>query len=75
MARSRRRHHSERLKAKRAPWHWGRDLRGNKRAIGKAVKTPCPCSNSGCCGNYRNVMGETRQERNAAAKMKEQTEG
>lgn len=41
--RSERIHHQVRLKAKRR-FHWGRDLRGDARELGKAVASPAICS-------------------------------
>lgn len=63
MARSMRRHHKQRLKNTRRMF-WGRDLSGDARALGMVVKTPATCS---ClaCGNLRQAVGATRQERRA----------
>lgn len=43
MLKSERRHHEARVRAKRY-FHWGRDLRDDLRALGKAAATPTPCS-------------------------------
>lgn len=61
MKRALRRHHVARLKAARR-FHWGRDLRHDAGALGKAVDTPRPCS-CWMCGNPRRHFGNgTRQE-------------
>lgn len=63
MARDKKFHHRERLKANRR-FHWGRDLHGEPKALAVAVNTPKPCS---ClmCGNARKHDGMTMQERRA----------
>jgi len=64
MSRALRRHHRERLKKNRR-FHWGRDLKDEKKALSIAVDTPKPCS---ClmCGNARRHSGNTMQERRIA---------
>jgi len=57
-----RRHHDQRLKAKRRKYwggRWGKELDG--RLLGKCHNCPQPCSNE-CCGNQRKWYGPTRQE-------------
>jgi hypothetical protein len=51
-----RRHHIERLKKSRL-FHWGRNLTGRHKELGKAVNSPCSCS---CClcGNPRKWWNE-----------------
>ena len=63
MARDKKFHHRERLKANRQ-FHWGRDLSGEPKRLAQAVDTPKPCS---CmmCGNARKHAGPTMQERRA----------
>jgi hypothetical protein len=56
LKRSLRRHHVARLKAARR-FHFGRDLYGNAKALGKVVDTPCPCS-CWMCGNPRRKLDE-----------------
>ena len=70
MQRALRRHHTARLKAVRADRHWGRSLKGDAKALGKAVNTPCSCS-CWLCGNPRRHLKErTLAERRAAACFK-----
>ncbi len=63
MARDKKFHHRERLKANRR-FHWGRDLKDEPKRLSQAVDTPTPCS---ClmCGNARKHSGPTMQERRA----------
>ena len=64
--RSERRHHRERLKKARQR-HWGRDLRGQPRDLGRVVDTPTPCS-CPMCGNPRRFLSlSSVQERSAQA--------
>lgn len=60
-----RRHHRERLRAKRR-FHWGRDLSTEPpQNIARAINTPTPCS-CWMCGNPRRYFGEQSvQERRA----------
>lgn len=60
MTKSLRIHHRERIKRKRH-YHWGRDLKGDKKSLGKAAKTPTPCS-CWMCANKRKLHGKTRAE-------------
>jgi hypothetical protein len=62
--RAERRHQVARLKKKRRiHWGWWRDLSKTPSELGKAVKTPRPCS-CWACGNERKYFGiETIQER------------
>ncbi|MBP6138957.1 MAG: hypothetical protein KBD96_01335, partial [Brachymonas sp.] len=68
MQRALRRHHTARLKAARAHWHWGRSLQGNAKALGKVVNTPCPCS---CwqCGNPRRHRKEPSAAERSLAEL------
>jgi hypothetical protein len=50
--RSARRHHRERLKAKRR-FQWGRDLRLEPVALAQVVDTPTPCSCALCSPRKR----------------------
>ena len=58
-----RRHHRERLMARRR-FHWGRDLSKEPKRLRQAVVTPCMCS-CWVCGNQRAHDGPTLQERRA----------
>lgn len=59
-------HHRDRIKRNRR-FHWGRDLRGDDKALSKAVNTPHPCS-CPMCGNGR---GPTRQQSKFDLRTKE----
>lgn len=69
MSRSLKFHHRDRIKHNRR-FHWGRDLRGDEKALSKAVSTPHPCS---ClfCGNRRKHSGQTRQELKSSLRANE----
>lgn len=66
-------HHHERLKQARKHY-WGRDLSQNPLDHSIAVTTPCRCS-CHMCGNRRKHLGPTLQERRAALKQLDDTQG
>lgn len=58
-----RRHHRQRLKAKRS-YHWGRDI-SKTHEISKVVDTPTPCSCYMCGNERKHFKLRTVQERRA----------
>lgn len=61
MKRAIRRHHRERLKAKRRDY-WGGAFADDPKWLGKIVTTPHPMQHCLCCVNQRAIEGPTRQE-------------
>lgn len=59
--RAERRHHRERLKQARH-LHWGDDLRGDPRELGRVINTPTPCSCFMCGNPRRRLKLKTVQE-------------
>lgn len=72
MSRALRRHHRQRLMAKRRQYHTAHGFWTNRpETVARYVDTPCPCSCAGCGNPRRSVMAWserlTMQERRFAA--------